>query len=105
MTNCIESASCMPANPLDVLNIYDVWFGNGWSVLVMALIIGVITIAIYVRTRSLPMLTILGIYEVAAFGVILTNKIISPQYHILEYVLFIGFAVGATMLVLRLVKE
>lgn len=105
MVNCIEAASCPPQNPLDVLNLYDVFFGSGMSLLAMALIIGIITIAIYVRTKSLPMLTILGIYEISAFSAIITSKYVASQYHVMEYVLFIGFAVGATMLVLRLVKE
>lgn len=105
MTNCIESSQCMPTNPLDVLNIFDIWFGSGMSLMVMALIIGIITIGVYVRNRSLPMLAILGIYEIAAFGIILTNKIISSQYHIAEYVIILGAATGAVMLILRLVKE
>lgn len=105
MTNCIESMSCPPVNPLDVLNIYDVFFGTGMSIMAMALIIGIITVAIYMRTRSLPMLTILGLYEVAAFGSILTSKYVSSQYHIMEYVLFFGGATAVVMLVLRLVKE
>ena len=75
------------------------------SLLVMALIIGIITIAIYVRNRSLPMLTILGIYEIAAFGTIMTSKYISSQYQIAFYVLGIGIATAVLMLVLRLVKE
>lgn len=105
MTNCIESSTCMPTNPLDVLNIFDIWFGNGMSLMVMALIIGVITLGIYVRTRSLSMLTILGIYEIAAFGVLLTNKLISSQYQILIAVLILGGGTGFVMLYLRLVKE
>ena len=105
MTNCIETGQCMPNSPLDVLNIFDVWFGAGMSLLAMALIIGTITIAVYVRNRSLPMLTILGLYEVAAFGTIITNKLFSSQYHILEYVCFFGGATAIIMLVLRLVKE
>lgn len=95
----------MPTNPLDVLNLYDVFFGTGMSLLVMALIIGIITIAIYVRNRSLPMLTILGIYEIAAFGTIITSHYISSQYQIAFYVLGIGIATAIVMLVLRLVKE
>ena len=71
----------------------------------MAFIIGVITLAIYVRNRSLPMLTILGIYEIAAFGSILTNQVISTQYHLMTYVLILGSATAVIMLVLRLVKE
>lgn len=95
----------MPTNPLDVLNLYDVWFGSGMSLLVMALIIGVITVAIYVRNRSLPMLAILGLYEVAAFGAILSSKYFASQYQLIPYI--VGFA-GATaliMMILRLVKE
>jgi hypothetical protein len=105
VTNCVESSSCNPVNPLDVLNIFDVWFGTGFSLLVMGLIIGVITLAIYVRTKSLPFLTILGIYEIAAFGSILTSKYISSQYHILEYVIIFGGATALMMMILRLVKE
>jgi len=97
--------SCNPSSPLDVLNIFDVWFGTGFSLLVMGLIIGVITLAIYVRTKSLPFLTILGIYEVAAFGSIFTNKFFASQYHDLEYVVIFGGATAIVMLVLRLVKE
>ena len=104
-TNCIETSTCMPQNPLDVLNLYDIFFGTGMSLLVMALIIGIITIAIYVRTRSLPMLTILGIYEIAVFSSIITSKYISSQYNIAIYVLGIGVATAIIMLILRMVKE
>lgn len=95
----------MPQNPLDVLNLYDVFFGAGMSLFVMAFIIGVITIAIYVRNRSLPMLTILGIYEIAVFSSIVTSKYISSQYNIAIYVLGIGVATALIMMILRLVKE
>ena len=105
MVNCIEAGSCPPNNPLDVLNLYDVFFGTGMSLLVMALIIGIITMAIYVRNRSLPMLTILGIYEIAAFSSIITSKYISSQYQIAIYVLGAGVATAIVMLILRMVKE
>ena len=104
-TNCIESMSCMPANPLDVLNIFDVWFGTGFSILAMAMIIGTITIAIYVRNRSLPMLAILGIYEFAVFGSIFTSKYLASQYQISIYVVGIGLATAVVMMVLRMIKE
>ena len=95
----------MPQNPLDVLNIFDVWFGTGMGIMAMALIIGVITIAIYVRNRSLPMLTVLGIYEFAAFSVILTNKLISSQYQIAIAVMILGGSKALVMMLLRLIKE
>jgi len=105
LVNCVEAGSCMPTNPLDVLNIYDVFFGSGMSLLVMALILGIITVAIYVRNRSLPMLTVLGIYEIAAFSSIITSKYVASQYQIAIYVLGIGVATAVVMLILRLVKE
>ena len=104
-TNCIETGSCMPTNPLDVLNLYDVWLGPGMSLMVMALIIGIITLAVYVRTRNLPILAILGIYEVAAFGSILTSKYIASQYQLIPYIVALAAATGVVMMVLRLVKE
>jgi hypothetical protein len=104
-TNCIESSSCMPVNPLDVLNIYDVWLGAGMSIFAMAFIIGVITIAVYVRNRSLPMLAILGLYEIAVFSSIITSKYLNSQYQIAIYVVAIAVATAIVMLVLRLVKE
>ena len=105
MTNCVEALACPPVNIPDVLNLYDVWFGAGMTILIMALIVGIITLAIYMRTRSMPMLVILGIYEVSAFSSILTSKYISSQYHIMEYVIIFGVATAIVMMVLRLVKE
>lgn len=104
-TNCIETGTCMPVNVPDVLNLYDVWYGSGMTIMAMALIIGIITVAVYVRNRSLPMLTVLGIYEIAAFGSILTSSYVASQYQFMQYVLIMGAATGVVMLVLRLVKE
>lgn len=105
MTNCIESSLCMPSNPADVLNIFDVWFGAGMTILVMALIIGIITVGIYVRNRSLPMLAVLGTYESAAFAAILTSKYISAQYAELPYIIGLCGATAVVMMLLRLIKE
>lgn len=71
----------------------------------MALILGGITLSIYARNRSLPMLAILGIYEFAVFGSIITSSYISSQYHIMVTVLILAGATGLTMVILRLVKE
>lgn len=71
----------------------------------MAFILGVITLAIYLRTRSLPMITVLGIYEFTAFGSIVVSKYFASQDKILEYVVFFGIATAVTMVILRLVKE
>ena len=105
MTNCIEAGSCMPTNPPDVLNLYDVWYGSPGTLVVIAMIIGLITVAVYLRNRSLPMLTVLGIYEIAAFSSVITSQYVSSQYHMMEYVLIFGAATGVMFMILRLVKE
>lgn len=105
MTNCIETQNCMPTNPLDVFNIFDVWLGAGFTLLILALILGTITLAIYIRNRSLPMLTILGLYEIATFGSILTSRYFASQYHYMIYALIFGGVSGLVIMYLRLVKE
>ena len=105
MVTCIESGTCYPEMPLDVFELYDIQYGVGMSLVMMALIIGGITLAIYARNRSLPMLTVLGIYEIAVFSSIITSQYIASQYQIMQYVLIMGAATACVMLVLRLVKE
>lgn len=105
MTTCIESLSCIPQNPMEVLKLYDIQYGAGMTLVVMALIIGSITLAIYIRNRSLPMLAILAIYEAAVFGSILTAPIFASQYHIMVYVIIMAGATALVMVILRLVKE
>ena len=105
MVNCVLNLSCLPTYPTDVLGFWDHWFGAPASLIFMALIIGSITIAIYIRNRSLPMLTVLGIYEIAAFSSIITSNYVSSQYHLAVYVMIIGAASGLVLLYMKLVKE
>ncbi len=104
-TSCIESMSCWPTNPLDVLGAFDTIYGAGTTLVVMALILGVIEMAIYMRTRSMAMLAVMGIYTIAAFGGMMTSPLISSQYHIAMYVIIIAVASVMVMMVLKLVKE
>lgn len=105
MVTCIEAGTCYPQNPIEAFKIFDIQYGAPMTLIMMALIIGGITLAIYARNRSMPMLVILGIYEFAAFGSILTSQYVAPQFHILIYVTIVGFATGVIMLIFRLVKE
>lgn len=105
MTNCIESLGCFPTNPLDVFNLYDVTYGSGTTIVIMALIVGTITMGIYMRTRSLAMLAVLGIYEIATFSAMLTSKYISSQYQTAEYVIVLAVASVFVVMILKLVKE
>lgn len=104
-TTCIESLSCPPTTPLEVFKAFDITYGSGMTLLVFALILGVVEMAIYLRTKSLAMLSVLGIYTIAAFGSIMLSPYISSQYHIAEYVIIMGAASAALVMILKLVKE
>lgn len=104
-TTCIESVSCLPTNVMQVFQLYDIQFGSGTTLVIMALILGVIEMAIYMRTRSLAMLAVIGMYTIAAFSAIITNQYISSQYHIAIYVIAIAATSVFTIAILKLVKE
>lgn len=105
MVTCIESLSCLPTNPLDVFELYDVTFGTGMTTVILALIVGITIMAIYMRTRSLALLSVLGIYSIATFSAMITSQYISAQYQIAQYVIILAVASVIVMMVLKLVKE
>lgn len=106
MTNCIDNLSCLPTNsPLEVFHAFDAVYGNGMTLVVMALILGIIEVAIYMRTRSLVMLSVLGIYTIGAFAVMMASPLIASQYHTMLYVIALAATSGLVMAVLKVVRE
>lgn len=104
-TTCVESITCLPTTPVDVLKIWDMQIGQGTSLIMLALILGSIEMAIYLRTRSLAMLSVLALYSVAAFASILTSPYFASQYHYLVYVVIFSVTSVAVMAIFKLVKE
>ena len=104
-TTCIESLSCLPTTPTGVLALWDDQIGVGTSLIMLALILGAIEMAIYLRSKSLAMLSVLAIYSVAAFAAILTSPLIASQYHDIEYVVIFGATSVAVMAIFKVVKE
>lgn len=103
MVNCTENLTCIPMNsPLEVFKAFDAVYGTGMSIVVMALILGVIEIAIYMRTRSLGMLAIVGIYTLGTFSAMLTNTILQSQYHIAVYVIALAGTTVAAMAIRKI---
>ena len=107
MTTCIESGlfTCFPNMPLKSFDLFDVQYGAGMSIVMMAFVVGLITICIYLRNRSLPMLSVLGIYEFAVFGNLLASKYLPSQFIAMEWVVVLGVATVITTMILRLIKE
>jgi hypothetical protein len=102
---CYESLSCPPHMPLDVLNIFDVEYGTGSSSAILAILIGSVTLCIYMRDKSLTMLTVLGIYDLTIFAGLLTQQYFDAQYQTAIVVVAIAGASSAVVMILKLVKE
>ena len=102
---CYESLTCPPAMPLDVLNVFDVQFGAGSSSAILAILIGSVTLCVYMRDKSLTMLTVLGIYDLTIFAGLLSQQYFAPQYQAVIVVVAITGASSAVVMLLKLVKE
>ena len=106
MTTCVENLSCVPVNsPLEVFHAFDATYGTGMTIVVMALILGIIEVAIYMRTRSLGMLAVLGLYTLGTFGAMLTNTYLQSQYHIAVYVVALAATSVAIMAIRGIIRE
>lgn len=102
---CIETMTCLPEKPLEVLNYWLYQYGIPIPI-VLGLMIGMIIGAIYVRTKSLAHLAVMSIYAVTVFGAMLVNDAyVESQYHTVVYVIAVAMASVITMMVLKLVKE
>lgn len=102
---CYESLSCPPAMPLDVLNVFDVQYGTGSSSAILALLIGSVTLCIYMRDKSLTMLTVLGIYDLTIFAGLLSQQYVAAQYQTAIVVCAIAGAASLVVMILKLTKE
>ena len=105
MTTCIENLSCFPSTPLGVFDFYEIQYGIP-AVIILALLVGIIIVAIYVRTRSLTQLAVMAMYAFAVFSAMWVNDAwLEAQYHTAVYVLALIIASAIMVMILRLVKE
>lgn len=97
--------SCWPTGIMDMWNIYEYQYGVPVAVM-LGLLVGIIILGIYVYTRSLAHLAVMGIYALSIFSTMwASNAYFESQINIAWYVVAIAIASVIVMLVLRLVKE
>lgn len=105
MTTCVENLSCLPSKPLEVFDLYFYQYGIPTSV-IFGLLVGIFVVAIYLRTRSLAHLTVLGIYSLVAFSAMwVSDTFLEEQYRMAIYILALAFGSVLVVMVLKLVKE
>jgi len=105
MATCIEAMTCFPEKPLEVFKFFEYQYGMP-TVVFLALLVGMIIVAIFLRTRSFAHLAVMSIYAMSVFGSMWLNDVyLAEQYHTAIYILAIAIATVITIMVLKLVKE
>lgn len=105
MVTCVEAGTCWPTSLEEFFQIYDIQTGVPFQ-FVLGLLIGIIVLAIYVHTRSLAHLAILGIYSITAFSAMWANHaFFQSSVNIALYVIAFAIASVIVMVVLKFVKE
>lgn len=85
--------------------IYELQYGVPVAVM-LGLLVGIIILAIYVHTRSMAHLAVMGIYALAIFSTMwASNAYFESQINIAWYVVAVAIASVIVMLVLRMIKE
>lgn len=102
---CIETMTCLPEKPLEVMNYWLYQYGIPVPV-ILGLLVGMIIGAIYVRTKSIAHLAVMSVYAITVFGAMIINDgYVEEQYHTIIYIIAIAVASTITLMVLKLVKE
>jgi hypothetical protein len=97
--------TCWPTGVMEIWRLYEHQYGIPVSV-ILGLIVGMIILAIYVHTRSLAHLAVMGIYAISIFSAMwASNEFFEEQINVAIYVIAIAIASVTVMFVLRLVKE
>jgi hypothetical protein len=88
-----------------MFQIYPIQTGVPISI-ILGLFLGIIVLAIYVHSRSLSLLTVLGIYSIAAFSSVWASEaFFAESVKTALYVIVFIAATVAVMMILRFVKE
>lgn len=105
MVTCIEAMTCFPEKPLDVFRFFEYQYGMP-TVIFLAMLVGIIIIGIYLRTRSLAHLIVMTVYSFSVFSSMwLNDSFLEEQYHTVMYIIALAVASVITIMLLKLVKE
>ena len=73
---------------------------------VLGIFVMIIILAIYVHTRSMAHLAVMGIYSISVFSTMWASEVFfEGQIHTAMYVIAVSIASVITLMILKLVKE
>lgn len=90
---------------MEFFKIYEYQAGIPVSV-ILGIFVGIIILAIYVRTRSLSHLSVMGVYAISIFSAMWASEtFFEDQIKIAIYVIALAMASVIVLMILKLVKE
>jgi len=99
------SGDCAITNPLDVLKYLNIVYGIPNAV-TLGLILGMLVAAIYIWSRNLTVLAILGIYSVAIVASTWAAEgAVTETYKTILYIIALSIASIVVMFVLKVLRE
>lgn len=105
MATCVETMTCWPETLMEIFRLYTYQYDIPVAV-ILGFFVGIIILAIYVHTRSLAHLAVMGIYSLSIFATMwASDAFFESQIHTAWYVIALAMASVVVLLVLKLVKE
>lgn len=105
MATCVETLSCLPDEFMGIWRLYELQYNMPVSIM-LAMLVGMIVLAIYVHTRSMAHLAVLGIYSLSIFATMwASDAFFESQIETAWYVIAIAVATVVVTMILRMVKE
>jgi|SRR6185503_17094356 len=106
---CVEQLTCGPFSGnftiMDVFTFYNLQYGIPNAV-ILGLFLGILIAGIYLWTRSLNILVILGVYCVSIVGATWANETsVQPAYQSAVWIIALAIASLITIMVLKLTRE
>jgi hypothetical protein len=107
---CVEQMTCGIFNitggikPMEVFTFYNLQYGVP-NALILGLILGILIAGIYLSTRSLNILVILGIYAVTVTSVFAVTEELAPGYEGVMWIIALAVTSLVVIAVLKVLRE
>lgn len=106
---CVEDLTCGVWNssgfqPLEVFRFYYYQYGIPDAV-VLGLFLGILIAGIYLWSRSLNILVILGVYATTVTTVFAASTVTEPHLHSIMWIIGLAIASIVTIMLLKVLRE
>lgn len=104
MTTCVEQMTCYPTKLMDVWKFYTYQYGIPDAV-ILGLFLGILVAGIYLYTRSLNILVILGVYVIAAVSATWANSSVAPAFQGIVWIIALAISSMVVIMIMKVTRE